>query len=295
MLPVYIFYSMFGFQRIGDLIWAAADQRARGFLFGATAGRTTLSGEGLQHQDGSSLLVAATVPSCRAYDPASAAEVAVILDHGMARMLDEKRDEFFYLTLMNEAQPQPVLPEGAAPDVVKGLYLVERLGPAEGPKLRLLGSGTILAGVRTAAAVLAEEHGVAVEVFSATSYSELARDAARVERHNRLAAAASAAPSHLDRLLPGTAPVVAASDHVRAVPQQIAPWIRGRFTVLGTDGFGRSSDRAALRRFFEVDSAHVVVAGLEALARDGVLPFATVAAAIRAAGIDAEAPPPWTV
>jgi pyruvate dehydrogenase E1 component len=149
--------------------------------------------------------------------------------------------------------------------------------------------------VRTAAAVLAEEHGVAVEVFSATSYSELARDAARVERHNRLAAAASAAPSHLDRLLPGTAPVVAASDHVRAVPQQIAPWIRGRFTVLGTDGFGRSSDRAALRRFFEVDSAHVVVAGLEALARDGALPFATVAAAIRAAGIDAAAPPPWTV
>ncbi len=295
LLPVYIFYSMFGFQRIGDLIWAAADQRARGFLFGATAGRTTLSGEGLQHQDGSSLLLAATVPSCRAYEPASAAEVAVVLDHGMARMLDQKRDEFFYLTLMNEAQPQTALPEGAAADLVKGLYLVERLGPADGPRLRLLGSGTILAGVRAAAEVLARDHGVAVELFSATSYSELARDAAQVERQNRLTAAAPAALSHLDRLLPGTAPVVAASDHVRAVPQQIAPWIRGRFTVLGTDGFGRSADRAALRRFFEVDSAHVVVAGLEALARDGALPFAAVETAIRAAGIDPGAPPPWTV
>ncbi|MBL9060815.1 MAG: pyruvate dehydrogenase (acetyl-transferring), homodimeric type, partial [Mangrovicoccus sp.] len=293
LLPVYIFYSMFGFQRIGDLIWAAADQRARGFLFGATAGRTTLSGEGLQHQDGSSLLLAATVPTCRAYDPACAGEVAVILDHGMARMLDQKRDEFFYLTLMNEAQEQPALPEGAAEGIVRGLYLFERLGPEDGPPMRLLGSGTILAEVRAAAGILAEDHGVAVEVYSATSYSELARDAARVERQNRLSAARTPDLSHLERLLGGTAPVIAASDHVRAVPQQIAPWIRARFSVLGTDGFGRSSDRRSLRRFFEVDRAHVVAAALEALARDFALPFETFEAALQAATIDREAPPPW--
>ncbi|MCA8881129.1 MAG: alpha-ketoglutarate dehydrogenase [Rhodobacteraceae bacterium] len=294
MLPVYIFYSMFGFQRVGDLIWAATDQRARGFLFGATAGRTTLSGEGLQHQDGSSLLQAATIPTCHAYDPAFAYEVAVILDHGMARMLDEKRDEFFYLTLMNESQPQPAMPDGSADDIVRGLHLIARYGPADGPRVRLLGSGTILAEVLAAAEILAESHGIAAEVFSATSYSELARDAAAVERQNRLTAAPDIQTSHVERLLAGPAPVIAASDYVRAVPQQIAPWIRARYTVLGTDGFGRSSDRRTLRRFFEVDRHHVALAAVEALVRDDALPHTILDTALRDLEIDRAAPAPWT-
>ena len=268
MLPVYIYYSMFGFQRVGDLIWAAADQRSRGFLFGATAGRTTLGGEGLQHQDGSSLLVASTVPNCVAWDPAHAGEVAVIMEHAMQRMLVQQCDEFHYLTLMNENQAMPSLAAEVRGDLLKGLYRLQVFEPAA-PKarLRLLGSGTILREVLKAAALLADEHAIACEVYSATSYSELARQARELQRLDRVEPQPARRTSHVARLLAGSAPVVAASDYVRAWPQLIAEYIDARLVTLGTDGFGRSDTRAQLRRYFEVDAQAIVAAGLEALRR----------------------------
>lgn len=262
MLPFYIYYSMFGFQRVGDLIWAAADQRARGFLLGATAGRTTLGGEGLQHQDGSSHLMAATVPNCRAYDPAFAGEFAVILDHGMRQMLEHEVDEFYYVTLMNENYPQPSLPQGVDAAIIKGMY---RLEGADDAQVRLLGSGTLVREVQAAAQLLADDWHVTSAVFSVTSYSELARDAREVERWNRLHPQAPARISHMTECLPKGAPVVAVSDYVRAVPQMIASYLDCGYTVLGTDGFGRSDTRAALRDFFEVDRYHIVLAALTAL------------------------------
>ncbi|WP_164963587.1 alpha-ketoglutarate dehydrogenase [Rubrivivax sp. JA1026] len=264
MLPVYIYYSMFGFQRVGDLIWAAADQRARGFLFGATAGRTTLGGEGLQHQDGSSLVVAATVPTCRAWDPAHAGELAVILEHGLQRMLVEQHDEFHYVTLTNENVAMPSLPEGVRDDLLRGLYRLETHG--DGPvRLRLIGSGAILREVQAAARTLAAEHGIACEVFSATSFAELAREAAECRRLDRLEPLAEPRVSHVERLLAGDAPVVAATDYVRAWPQLIAEYVDARYVTLGTDGFGRSDTRRRLREFFEVDAASIVQAALQAL------------------------------
>ena len=267
LLPFYIYYSIFGFQRVGDLIWAAADQRARGFLLGATAGRTTLSGEGLQHQDGSSHLVASTIPNCRAYDPAFAGELAVILDHGARRMLEEGVDEFYYITLMNENYAQPSLPAGAAEGVVRGMYRYGVYGPTGTARIRLLGSGTILREVIAAAEILGGEHGIVCEVWSVTSFSELAREAAAVERADRLDAQTSAQRSWLEVSLAGDAPIVVATDYVRALPQMVASYLPGRrFIALGTDGFGRSDTRAALRAFFEVDRASVVRAALQALA-----------------------------
>ncbi|KAA6170693.1 alpha-ketoglutarate dehydrogenase [Pseudomonas veronii] len=268
MLPFYIYYSMFGFQRVGDLIWAAADQRARGFLLGATAGRTTLGGEGLQHQDGSSHLTAATVPNCRAYDPAFAGEFAVILDHGMRQMLEHDVDEFYYVTLMNENYPQPTLPQGVEGAIIKGLY---RLEGASAAQVRLLGSGTLLREAQAAAQLLADDWQVASEVFSVTSFSELAREAREVERWNRLHPLQVARTSHLADCLPTGAPVVAVSDYVRAVPQMIGSYLDSSYTVLGTDGFGRSDTRAALRDFFEVDRHHIVLAALTALVEQGSL------------------------
>ncbi len=266
MLPVYIYYSMFGFQRVGDLIWAAADQRSRGFLFGATAGRTTLGGEGLQHQDGSSLLVASTVPNCVAWDPASAGEVAVIMEHAMQRMLVQQCDEFHYLTLMNENQAMPSLAAEVHGDLLKGLYRLQAFEPTKPQaRLRLLGSGTILREVLKAAALLADEHAIACEVFSATSYSELAREARDLQRLDRVEPLPERRTSHVARLLAGSAPVVAASDYVRAWPQLIGEYIDARLVTLGTDGFGRSDTRAQLRRYFEVDAQAIVAAGLEAL------------------------------
>ncbi|WP_372525503.1 alpha-ketoglutarate dehydrogenase [Piscinibacter sp.] len=294
MLPMYIYYSMFGFQRVGDLIWAAADQRVRGFLFGATAGRTTLGGEGLQHQDGSSLVMAAMVPNCRAWDPAFACEVAVIMDHAMRRMLEQQRDEFHYITLMNENYEQPSLAPEAHADLLHGMY---RLGVHEpaGPrgKVRLLGSGTILREVMAAADMLAGDWGVASEVFSVTSFSELARDAREVERDNRLQPGAIDRVSHVERLLAGDAPVVAATDYVRAWPQLIAEYIDARYLTLGTDGFGRSDTRSALRRFFEVDRQHIVLAALQALVRDGRCERTLLAEAQRRYGLASDAAPPW--
>jgi len=294
MLPFYIYYSMFGFQRVGDLIWAAADQRARGFLLGATAGRTTLGGEGLQHQDGSSHVIAAMTPNCRAYDPAFAGELAVIVDHGMRRMMEQHVDEFYYVTVMNENYAQPSLPEGAEAAVIKGMYLLQSTSATKPQRhVRLLGSGTILREAIAAADLLAVDWSVGSDVYSVTSFSELARDAREAERWNRLHPAAPPRPSHVDTLLGGDAPIVAATDYVRAYPQLIAAYTRARFVALGTDGFGRSDTRAALRTFFEVDRHQIAVAALAALARDGKLDASVVAAAIARYGVDAAATPPW--
>ena len=295
MLPFYIYYSMFGFQRVGDLIWAAADQRTRGFLLGATAGRTTLGGEGLQHQDGSSLVAAAAVPTCRAYDPCFAGEFAVLLDHGMRALLERQEDAFYYLPLMNENYPQPSLPEGAAEGIVRGLYRYrEHPVPGAVGTVRLVGSGALLREVLAAAELLAQEWRVATEVWSATSFSELDREAREVERWNRLHPAAAPRSSHLQRCLGGPTPIVAASDWVRAWPLLVAGHLRAPFTALGTDGFGRSDTRAALRSFFEVDRHQVVLAALTALKDAGAVDAATCLRAIERYGLDAEAPSPWS-
>ncbi len=290
MLPFYIYYSMFGFQRVGDLIWAAADQRARGFLLGATAGRTTLGGEGLQHQDGSSHLTAATVPNCRAYDPAFAGEFAVILDHGMRQMLEHNVDEFYYVTLMNENYPQPSLPDGVEAAIIKGMY---RLQGTTNAQVRLLGSGTLVREAQAAARLLADDWQVTSEVFSVTSFSELARDAREVERWNRLHPQAVARVSHVNECLPNGAPVIAVSDYVRAVPQMIGAYLDSSYTVLGTDGFGRSDTRAALRDFFEVDRYHIVLAALTALVKQGRLEARVCQEAIERYDLQAERAASW--
>jgi pyruvate dehydrogenase E1 component len=266
MLPFYIYYSMFGFQRVGDLIWAAADQRARGFLLGATSGRTTLAGEGLQHQDGNSHLVAATVPNCRAYDPAFSGEMAVILDRGMREMLVDQRDVFYYVTLMNENYPQPDVPSDAAEDIVRGCYRFASYGPPGARRVTLLGSGAILNEVIAAAQALATR-GVGCDVFSVTSWSELARDGQAAERQ-LLAGEGAAAPFVTRQLVATDGPVIAASDYVRAVPESIRAFIppARRYVTLGTDGFGRSDTRAALREFFGVDAASIARAAEAALA-----------------------------
>ncbi|MEL6374951.1 MAG: alpha-ketoglutarate dehydrogenase [Pseudomonadota bacterium] len=307
-LPFYIYYSMFGFQRVGDLIWAAADQRARGFLLGATAGRTTLSGEGLQHQDGASHVIAATIPNCRAYDPAFASELAVIIDHGVERMVEQKRDEFFYITVMNESYAQPPLQEGTRDDIIKGLYRYVQVGDRDAEvRVRLLGSGTILLQVIAAAELLADRFSIASDVFSVTSFSQVARDAMEVERARRLGLPSDqgetnrapendmARESHVERMLPGTMPVIAATDYVRAYPQLIAPYVSARYVTLGTDGFGRSANRAALRAFFEVDPPSIALAAIEALCRDGHRPVSLLEEARAALAPEAPASPPWHV
>jgi pyruvate dehydrogenase E1 component len=297
MLPFYIYYSMFGFQRVGDEIWAAADQRARGFLLGATAGRTTLGGEGLQHQDGSSLVQAAQIPNCRAYDPCFAGEFAVILDRGMREMLEQQRDVFYYVTLMNENYAQPSLPAGVEEDVIRGLYrwadVAVETSQADAP-VRLMGSGTILREVIAAAQLLRDDWRIASEIWSATSFSELAREAREVARFNRLHPDRPQRQSHVARCLAGDAPVVAASDYVRSWPQLIAGSFDAPFTVLGIDGFGRSDTRAALRSFFEVNRHHIVLATLDALTRAGRIERALCAQAIQRYGIDTEADASWS-
>jgi pyruvate dehydrogenase E1 component len=294
LLPFYIFYSMFGFQRVGDLIWAAADQRARGFLIGATAGRTTLSGEGLQHQDGTSHVIAATVPNCRAYDPAFAGELAVILDHGAREMVTQGTDVFYYLTVMNEKYAQPDLPATAHGDVIKGMYSFDRHRPEEAKGcVHLLGSGAILPEVIAAAELLATEWQIASNVWSVTSFSELAREARGTERHNRLHPEEHSRISHVAACLREPFPVIAATDYVAAYPQLVSAYVSQRFVALGTDGFGRSDTRSTLRRFFEVDRFQIVVAALHALAGEARIPAATVVAAIAQYGIDPDAAPPW--
>jgi pyruvate dehydrogenase E1 component len=296
MLPFYIYYSMFGFQRVGDLIWAAADQRARGFLLGATAGKTTLGGEGLQHQDGTSHIVAATIPNCHAYDPAFAYEVAVIMDHGMRAMLEQQKDEFYYLTVMNENYAQPSMPAGVVSHIVRGMYRLGGRGAIDAVRrVRLLGSGAILREVIAAADFLFDDFGIASDIYSVTSFSELARDARDVERFSRHHPTAAPRTSHLQQCLPGSAPIIAATDYVRAYPQLIAAYLNARFIALGTDGFGRSDTRSALRDFFEVDRKHIALAALSALAQDGSLERDVLQSAITRYAIEAERAAPWAL
>ena len=303
MVPFYIFYSMFGFQRIGDLAWAAGDMQARGFLLGATAGRTTLNGEGLQHQDGHSHLMSATIPNCVSYDPTFAHELAVIVQHGLKRMVEQQENVWYYLTVMNENYPQPGLGKGQEEGILKGMYLLKEgmAGSGKGlsiPRVQLLGSGTILREVLAAAEMLEADWGVAGDVWSCTSFTELRRDGIDVERWNLLHPTSKARKAYVTQQLERTAgPVVAATDYMRSFADQIRPFLpRGRgYTVLGTDGFGRSDTRAKLREFFEVDRRYIVVAALKGLADEGAIPMAKVAEAIKRYGIDADKPNPATV
>jgi pyruvate dehydrogenase E1 component len=290
MIPFYIFYSMFGFQRVGDLAWAAGDSRARGFLIGGTSGRTTLNGEGLQHEDGQSHLIASTIPNCRAYDPAFGYELAVIVHDGLRRLLEDQEDAFYYLTFMNENYPQPAIPEGAEEGILRGLHRIQ--ASTGEPAARLLGSGAILREVLAGAELLREDFGVDPEVWSVTSFSQLQRDGFEVERENRLHPSRDPRRAYVQECLGGeSTPVIAASDYVRAVAEQIRPWAQaagGSYTTLGTDGFGRSDYRRVLRSFFEVDRHHVALATLHALGR-----IEDAQAAIERYGIDQEGAPPW--
>ncbi len=293
MIPFYIYYSMFGFQRIGDLAWAAGDSRARGFLVGGTSGRTTLNGEGLQHEDGHSHVMAATIPNCRAYDPTFAHEVAVIVQDGLRRMLTDREDAFYYLTVMNENYHHPALPEGSEEGILRGMHVI-RQAEGKGPRVQLLGSGAILREVLAAADILREDYGVGADVWSVTSFTELRRDGLEAERWSRLHPTEEPRLSYVETQLgEREGPVVAASDYVRAFADGIRPFVRGRYDVLGTDGYGRSDFRVKLRRFFEVDRHHVTVAALGALAREGVIDAAIAAQAITRYDIDPEAVPPW--
>ena len=295
MVPFYIFYSMFGFQRVGDFIWAGGDIQTRGFLLGATAGRTTLAGEGLQHQDGHSQLIATTVPNCLAYDPAYAYELAVIIHDGLRRMYAEQESIFYYITLMNENYAQPAMPAGVEAGILRGGYPLQSGGKGK-VRARLLGSGTILRECLAAAKILEENYQIPADVFSITSFSELRREALECERWNGLHPGEAARVPYVSELLKGRGgPTVAATDYMRTVPDQIRQWVKGRYVTLGTDGYGRSDARAPLRRFFEVDRNHIVVAALKALADEGQVDAATVAGAIRKLGIDPDKPVPWKV
>ena len=292
MVPFYIFYSMFGFQRVGDFIWAAGDLQARGFLMGATAGRTTLAGEGLQHQDGHSQLVATTVPNCRAYDPTYAYELAVIIQDGLRRMYVDGENIFYYLTVMNENYAMPAMPKGVEQGILKGMYLLS-IGGRGKVRATLLGSGTILREVIAAAAILETDYGIPADVFSVPSFSELRRDALECERTSLLNPAETRQEPYVAQCLgdrPG--PFIAATDYVRNVPDQIRQWVPGRYVVLGTDGYGRSDGREALRHHFEVDRRFIVLAALRALADDDKIDKATVGKAITALGIDTSKPNP---
>ena len=294
-IPFYIYYSMFGFQRVGDLIWAAGDMRARGFLIGGTAGRTTLNGEGLQHEDGHSHLMSATIPNCISYDPTFAYELAVIIQDGLRRMFREQEDVFYYITAMNENYKHPEMPEGAEAGILKGMYLFRDGGtrPVTQPSVQLLGSGTILREVIAAADLLASDFGVVADVWSCPSFTELRREGLDVERWNLLHPAEPSRKSHVETCLDGrVGPVVAATDYIKAFADQIRPFVPSRYRVLGTDGFGRSDYRRKLRAFFEVDRHFVAVAALKALADEGTIKPAAVAEAIVRYGIDPEKPNP---
>jgi pyruvate dehydrogenase E1 component len=298
MVPFYIYYSMFGYQRVGDLVWAAGDSRTRGFMLGGTAGRTTLNGEGLQHEDGHSHLLFSVVPNCRAYDPAFGYELAVIIQEGMRRMLDEQEDGFYYVTLMNENYPHPPMPEGAREGILRGMYLLSEAGGrsrSKKPVVQLLGSGTILREVMAAARLLADDWGVLADVWSVTSFSELRRDGIEAERFAMLHPGETREAYVAEQLAKRRGPVIASTDYLRAVPDQIRQWIPGRYRTLGTDGYGRSDFRAALRRFFEVDRHYVVLAALSELAAEGTINAKLVAEAIAKYEIDADAPMPTTV
>ncbi len=300
MVPFFIYYSMFGFQRIGDLIWAAADMRCRGFLIGGTAGRTTLAGEGLQHQDGHSHILAGTVPTIKAYDPAFAFEIALIVQDGIRRMYEKKEQIFYYLTVSNENYPMEAMPQGAADGIVRGMYRFRSssIKPGQGAKskIHLLGSGSILREAMRAQELLAERYGFAADVWSVTSYKELRREALECERWNRLHPTAPAKKSYLETLLAGEKGIfIAVSDYQKSNQEQIQRWVPGGLTALGTDGFGRSENRSSLRRFFEVDAECITVAALEQLARRGEIKTTLVEKAIKDLGINPDKPDPMTV
>jgi len=298
LLPFYIYYSMFGFQRIGDSAWQAGDMRARGFLLGATAGRTTLNGEGLQHEDGHSLVQAALIPNVRSYDPTFAYEVVTIIQHGMQRMLAEQRDEYWYVTLMNENYPHPDMPEGCAEGILKGMYLFRDGGkPKKGEaRVQLMGSGTILREVIAAAELLEQDFGVKADIWSCPSFNELARDGWDCERWNRLNPGAEPRKPYVTRLLEGRqGPAIAATDYIRMYPEQVRAFVPMRYTVLGTDGYGRSDTRENLRRHFEVSRYYVAQAAVAALAAEGRLTAKDVARANALYGIDGAKPNPREV
>jgi pyruvate dehydrogenase E1 component len=287
MVPFYIYYSMFGFQRVGDFYWAAGDLRTRGFLLGGTAGRTTLAGEGLQHQDGHSLLHAATVPNCVAYDPTYAYELAVIIHDGLRRMYANDESIFYYIAVMNENYVQPALPKGVEEGILKGMYLLQT-GGAGKVRVTLMGSGTILREVEKAAEILAKDFNIPADIYSATSFSELRREALEIERWNRLHPGEPQKTPYVKQALSkATGPFIAATDYMRAWPDMIRQWVPGRFTTLGTDGFGRSDGRSALRKHFEVDAKNIVYASLHALAEEGALDKGTLKAALAKLGLDA--------
>jgi len=295
LIPFYIYYSMFGFQRVGDLAWAAGDSQARGFLLGATAGRTTLNGEGLQHQDGHSHILAGTVPNCVSYDPTYSYELAVILQDGLRRMYEDNEKVFYYLTLMNENYMHGAMPEGAEEGIRKGMYLLREGKPKtkKTPRVQLLGSGTILREVEAAADLLREDFGVAADVWSVTSFNELRREGLRMDRDDMLNPEKDRAPNWVEKCLEGRAgPVIASTDYMRAFADQIRPWVKAPYSVLGTDGFGRSDSRQKLRHFFEVDRYFVVLAALNALRKEGKVDAAVVKQAIEKYGIDTDKPYP---
>jgi pyruvate dehydrogenase E1 component len=289
MVPFYIYYSMFGFQRIGDLMWLAGDIKAKGFLLGATAGRTTLNGEGLQHEDGHSLILASTIPTLLTYDPAFAYETAVIVADGMKRMFANGEDVFYYLTLYNENYAMPGMPQGVEEGILKGLYRFKTGPEAKGPKAQIFGSGPIINQALRAQQILAERYGVSADVWSATNYKELRNDALQCQRWNMLHPTQPAKKSYVEKLLEKEqGPFIAVSDYMRIVPDQIAPWVPGGLLTLGTDGFGRSDTRANLRRFFEVDAESTVIATLYALAQKGKIEKSVVAQAIKDLGVNPE-------
>ncbi|AKH21579.1 pyruvate dehydrogenase (acetyl-transferring), homodimeric type [Sedimenticola thiotaurini] len=296
MIPFYAYYSMFGFQRIGDLAWAAGDMQARGFLIGGTAGRTTLAGEGLQHQDGHSHLQASLIPNCVAYDPTFAYELTVIIQDGLRRMYQEQENLFYYITVMNENYPQPAMPEGVEEGIVRGMYRYRSNGRKKKQRVQLLGSGAILREVIAAAELLEQDFGVSSDVWSVTSFNELRRDGLAVDRWNMLHPEEEPRVSYVTEQLAGQAgPVVAATDYIRSYADQIRPFVPATYRVLGTDGYGRSDRRSQLRKFFEVNRYYVAVAALKALEEDGVLKGEVVSQAIRKYRIDPEKPAPWTV
>ncbi|MBT3744490.1 MAG: pyruvate dehydrogenase (acetyl-transferring), homodimeric type, partial [Candidatus Thioglobus sp.] len=294
MIPFYIYYSKFGFQRVGDLAWAAGDMQAKGFLVGGTAGRTTLNGEGLQHQDGDSHLVANTIPNCVSYDPAYAFELAVIVRSGLERMYEKNENIFYYITTMNELYTHPEMPENAEQGIIKGMYALKTVGTGD-KQVQLMGSGTILREVEVAAQMLADDWDVKSDVWSVTSFNELTREAQAIDRVNRFTTDAPKVPYITQCLENAKGPVIVATDYMRNHAEQVRKYVPSRYEVLGTDGFGRSDSRAALRSFFEVDASYVVLASLKALVDEGEMDASVVAQAVEKYGININKPNPMVV
>jgi len=294
MIPFYIYYSKFGFQRVGDLAWAAGDMQAKGFLIGGTAGRTTLNGEGLQHQDGDSHLVANTIPNCISYDPTYAYELAVIIRSGLYRMYENHENIFYYITTMNELYTHPEMPAGTEDGIIKGIYPLKEVGKGD-KQVQLLGCGTILREVEKAAEMLSDDWGVKSSIWSVTSFNELTREAQAADRVNRFSTDKPQVPYITQCLADAKGPVIATTDYMRNYAEQVRKYVPGRYEVLGTDGFGRSDSREALRDFFEVDANYVTVAALKALVDEGEMDGSVVAQAIEKYGINTDKPNPMTV